>query len=126
MEDMATVLESKQKSVQRRQDPRMPAKRARQKLWRSLRKARLGGVDFQPWHPVGPYTLDFYSPELKLAVEVDEPRDLFAGDRDVRRQAQLLELGVRSVRLQAEEVGCDLEGCLQKVAEAIRTIRDLS
>jgi very-short-patch-repair endonuclease len=59
-------------------------------------------------------------------VEVDEPRDLFAGDRDARRQASLLELGVRCVRLQAEAVQADLEACLHQVAEAIRTIRDLS
>ncbi|HEY3452607.1 MAG TPA: DUF559 domain-containing protein [Myxococcales bacterium] len=119
-------LESKPKSTQPKPDPRMPAKRARKKLGQLLRNKRLGETDFQPWHPVGPYTLDFYSPELKLAVEVDEPPDLFAGDRDVQRQAHLLEFGVRSVRLQAEALGTDLEGCLQRVAEAIRTIRDLS
>lgn len=125
MEEATMELEKKQ-PVQRRTDPRMPTKRARQKLWQALRAKKLGGVEFTPWQPVGPYTLDFYAPQLKLAVEVDEPRDLFAGDRDALRQAHLLELGVRSVRLQAEAVGVDLEECLGKVAEAIRTIRDLS
>ncbi|MGC4114995.1 MAG: DUF559 domain-containing protein [Myxococcales bacterium] len=123
---MTTQLVKTPKAAQGRADPRMPAKRARQRLWRSLRASKLGGVEFTPYQPLGAYTVDFFAPELKLAVEVDEPRDLFTGDRDLQRQAQLQELGVRCVRLQAEDVGTDVDGCIQRIAEAIRTIRDLS
>jgi very-short-patch-repair endonuclease len=44
---------------------------AETKLWYALRRDQLNGLNFRRQHPVGPYTLDFYCPSLRLAVEVD-------------------------------------------------------
>ena len=41
------------------------------RLWRFLRAHRLHGYGFRRQHPVGPFILDFYCPEARLAVEVD-------------------------------------------------------
>ena len=100
--------------------------RAERALWRALRDRRLGGVEFLRRRPVGPYVVDFFAPDLRLVVELDEPRDLFAGDRDEQRAAHLASFGVRTVRLKVAEVEADLEEGLRRVAEAVRTIRDLS
>jgi very-short-patch-repair endonuclease len=40
-------------------------------LWECLRGGRLQGLRFRRQHPVGPYVLDFYHAQGKLAVEVD-------------------------------------------------------
>ncbi len=40
------------------------------RLWVRLRRRALAGLKFRQ-HPVGPYVLDFYCAEAKLAVEVD-------------------------------------------------------
>ena len=40
-------------------------------LWLYLKNRQLGGFKFRRQHPVGPYILDFYCAELRLAVEID-------------------------------------------------------
>jgi very-short-patch-repair endonuclease len=40
-------------------------------LWNGLRGGRLEGLRFRRQHPFGPYILDFYCEQAKLAVEVD-------------------------------------------------------
>ena len=37
-------------------------------LWDALRAKRLSGLKFRRQHPVGPFFLDFYCPEHRLAV----------------------------------------------------------
>ncbi len=64
-------------------------------LWLGLKNRQLGGFKFRRQHPVGPYILDFYCAEARLAVEIDgdihnEP-DQIAHDR--RRDAYFDELG---------------------------------
>ncbi len=75
-------------------------------LWRSLRGRRLSGLHFRRQHPVGPYILDFYCSDLKLAVEVDGAAHDHP-DRAVRdetRDRWLPERGVAMLRFPA----CDL------------------
>jgi very-short-patch-repair endonuclease len=40
-------------------------------LWRHLRNRNFAGYKFRRQHPLGCYILDFYSPEAKLAIELD-------------------------------------------------------
>jgi very-short-patch-repair endonuclease len=37
-------------------------------LWKLLRGSSVSGVRFRRQHPMGPFILDFYAPEAKLAV----------------------------------------------------------
>ena len=74
-------------------------------LWKVLRGSGTG-LHFRKQHPLGPYVVDFYCDEAKLAVEVDgyshgtddQP------ERDARRDAWLAEKGVRTLRISAREV----------------------
>jgi very-short-patch-repair endonuclease len=50
-----------------RKDPTWAEKR----LWRLLRSRRLAGYKFRREHPMGPYFLDFYCIEARVAVESD-------------------------------------------------------
>ena len=40
-------------------------------LWRELRNPKFANYKFRRQHPVDPYTLDFYCPALKIAIELD-------------------------------------------------------
>ena len=51
-------------------------------LWRALR-VRPGGLKFRRQHPAGPYVLDFFCVEARLAIEIDGESHSF-GDRPVR------------------------------------------
>src|SRR2546428_8377682 len=45
--------------------------RAEARLWSWLRDRRFFGHKFRRQHPAAGYILDFYCPELKLAIELD-------------------------------------------------------
>ncbi|HWW11220.1 MAG TPA: endonuclease domain-containing protein [Brevundimonas sp.] len=83
-------------------------------MWTRLRGRRLAGLRFRRQHPIGPYILDFYCDELRLAVEVDgqshAPPDRIAHDQ--RRTAWLSTQDIRVVRLAARRVLDDMEGAL--------------
>ena len=85
-------------------------------LWQKLRRDA-NGYRFRRQHPVGPYILDFYFPELKLAVEVDGyvhvGQAAFA--HDTRRDTWLETQGIEVLRLAARLVLQDMECALQTI-----------
>ncbi len=70
-------------------------------LWGHLRRRQLGGYRFRRQHPIGPYILDFYCPEARLAVEIDGPAHGHPDQirHDLRRDEWLTAKGVRTLRL---------------------------
>ena len=84
-------------------------------LWRELRR-RQWGMHFRKQHPIGPYVLDFYCSQHRLAVEVDGFVHGLPGQaaRDERRDVWLTEQGIRVLRFAAADVLNDreLEGVL--------------
>jgi very-short-patch-repair endonuclease len=87
-------------------------------LWRALR-GRQTGLRFRRQHPAGPYVLDFYCHEARLCVEVDGAQHGFTSKQDLARDAWLMRLGVRTMRIAAHDVFRNLEGVVQHiVAEA--------
>ena len=73
-------------------------------LWLRLKNRQLGGYRFRKQHPVGPYILDFYCPEARLAVEVDGYSHSVEGaaEHDARRDAWLRGQGVEVFRISAD------------------------
>ena len=92
-------------------------------LWVQLKGQRLEGLKFRKQHPVGPYILDFYCHDVRLALEVDgEGHSL--GDRperDAVRDAWLLTRGIRTLRLSATAVLDSMDDALRMIiTEAAR------
>lgn len=90
-------------------------------LWRQLRK-RPDGLKFRHQHPAGPYSLDFYCPEVDLAIEVDGEAHA-RGDqpeRDAERDAWLGMRGVRILRIPAAEVLRDLDAVMRHIVTIAR------
>ena len=90
-------------------------------LWRELRR-KPHDLKFRRQHPTGPYSLDFYCSDARLAIEVDGEAHS-RGDRPTRDQARdawLARAGVETMRIPAKEVLNDLEAVLRGiVAQAI-------
>ena len=89
-------------------------------LWDCLRGRRLNELRFRRQHPVGPYVLDFYHAEGRLAVEVggahhDLPVQM---QNDLRRDAWLAGEGIRVLRIAATDILDEkaLEGMLVAIA----------
>ena len=88
------------------------------RLWVRLRRRQLRGLKFRRQHPIGPYIVDFYCAEARLAVEVDgrchEHPERIAHDR--RRTVWLSEQNIRVVRLASESVRTHLDEVLDFIA----------
>ena len=90
-------------------------------VWNALRGRRLAGARFRRQHPIGPYILDFYCDQAKLAVEVDgqghEHPDQWAHDR--RRTEWLGQRGIMVLRIAARDVLGNLEGVLDMIRRRV-------
>jgi very-short-patch-repair endonuclease len=86
-------------------------------LWTKLCRGQLGGFKFRRQHPVGPYVLDFYCPEMRLCIELDGEQHGYDREivRDMRRTEHLNRNGVEVLRFWNDEVKENLNG----VADAI-------
>jgi adenine-specific DNA-methyltransferase len=58
-------------SLTRGRQLRRDATEAESRLWSALRDRRLAGFKFRRQHPIGPFVVDFFCPERRLAVELD-------------------------------------------------------
>lgn len=83
-------------------------------LWARLRGNQLG-LKFKRQHSIGPYILDFYCPDRKLAIELDGFQHLENKEYDEERNRYLLCLEIKTIRFWNNEVNVNMEGVLQKV-----------
>src|ERR1700742_1676663 len=72
--------------------------------WLRLKNRRLGGFKFRCQHPIGPYILDFYCAEARLAVEIDGESHWSPEQaaHDARRDAYFRKMGIETLRLSTE------------------------
>jgi very-short-patch-repair endonuclease len=88
-------------------------------LWRAVR-ADATGVRLRRQHPIGPYILDFFCTESRLAIEIDGASH--GGDDaqqyDDRRDAWLVGQGVRMLRISARHVLSDMDAVLRTIEAA--------
>lgn len=93
-------------------------------LWSKLKNGQMEGLRFRRQHPVGPYILDFYCPELKLCVELDGHSHGLDGAeaRDARRTDYLEARGITVVRFWNDDVKSDLLSVVDSVLRECRAI----
>ena len=94
---------------------------AERKLWNILRSRRMAGLKFFWQYGAGPYILDFYCPERRLAVEVDggQHADVYGQQHDDRRDRYLKELNIQVIRFWNNDVLQNIEGVGQKIKEEV-------
>lgn len=63
-------LKSGRETARELRRERMPAQ---ERFWQLVRNRRFDGDKFRRQHRLGPSFLDFYCPELRLAIEIDGP-----------------------------------------------------
>jgi len=82
-------------------------------LWQRLRDRRLADAKFQRQKPIGPYHLDFYCHEHKLAIELDGGQHMENKPYDEARDRFLNEQGIRVVRYWNNQVLGETEAVLE-------------
>ena len=77
-------------------------------LWRLLRVSRRE-LRFRKQHAIGPFVADFYCPAAKMVIEVDGATHDYTHDADRKRDAYMLALGLKVIRIAASDVLADPE-----------------
>ena len=87
-------------------------------LWKSLQQSQLCGKKFRRQHSVGPFILDFYCPECRLAVELDGQTHFNppVWERDASRTEYLNNLNIRVLRFENRDVFEHLEWVLREIS----------
>lgn len=93
-------------------------------LWYLLRGRQLGGFKFRRQSPFGPYILDFYCPQKRLAVELDGGghADDDQARHDVNRTAFLQNSGIQVLRFWNHQVFQETEAVLQKIWNTLQRL----
>jgi very-short-patch-repair endonuclease len=93
-------------------------------LWECLRDRRMNNQKFRRQHPIHHYILDFYCPELKLAVELDggQHNDETNKRRDAARTDYLHSQGIRVLRFWNDEALVQTDEVLEQIWFATQSI----
>jgi len=91
---------------------------AEQLLWAKLKNKQIKNHKFRRQHSIGKFIVDFYCPEIKLAVELDGDshfESTAAEKLDSQRQSSLESLGIKVIRFTNREVYENLTGILESL-----------
>ena len=115
------VYDPKNHSLELCRDFRKNPTKAEACLWKILRAKRLDGFKFRRQHPMKDYILDFYCPELKLAIEVDGQvhMDEEQIKYDQERTNILMEYGISVIRFWNSEVQNDITSVVNRIRKFI-------
>jgi very-short-patch-repair endonuclease len=91
-------------------------------LWSRLKSRQIGGFKFRRQYGVGPFVVDFYCPEKKLALEVDggghfEDESII---KDRKRQKAIEQFGIRFVRISNLDIRKNLQGVLISIEDNLK------
>jgi very-short-patch-repair endonuclease len=122
-----TTLYNRPDQKRRRQYLRSHATKAEVVLWSSLKSRGVLGEKFRRQHGVGVYILDFYCPNLRLAIELDgeSHHSMEAKKKDRERQERLENVGIRFLRFDNEEVLGNPDAVVARIGREIRRLRSL-
>lgn len=89
-------------------------------LWQCLRGQQIG-YKFRRQYSVGAYVIDFYCPQMKLAIELDGESHYVDGaeERDKQRQDFIESFGVRFLRFTNVDIYDNIEGVLEQIVQVL-------
>ncbi|MCC5940646.1 MAG: DUF559 domain-containing protein [Balneolaceae bacterium] len=84
------------------------------RLWNELKGKKMFGFKVRRQYGIDNYVIDFYCPELKLALEVDGDVHYFKNkmNTDTRKNNKLDEEGIKLIRLKNEDLAEDYESVI--------------
>lgn len=90
---------------------------AERKIWSLVRNRQVNGFKFYRQYSVGKYVLDFYCPEVRLAIELDGGQHAEAKlkARDAERSKDLKTRNIRVIRFWDNEVFENPEGVYEVI-----------
>ena len=90
-------------------------------LWSRIKNKQILGLKFRRQHSIGPYIVDFYCPDIRLAIEVDgghhnqEENIIY----DEERTAYLNSLNIKVIRYWNNEVAKEINNVIEDLINKI-------
>ncbi len=114
--DVALRAKQQARVLRRRETP------SEKELWNALRARHFRGLKFRRQQAVGPFVLDFYCAEERIAVEIDGSvhDDAQQIVNDKSRQRAIEAAGIRFVRLRDGLVINDTPAALRIIEAALQ------
>lgn len=93
-------------------------------LWRGLQRGQVEGIKFRRQHSIGQFVMDFYSPSLRLGIELDGEvhNDMIIHQRDEEKEAFLRDNGITLLRFPNELVYNHFDYIKERIIEAKNNI----
>ena len=95
-------------------------------VWNYLKNRSLNNLKFRRQYSINNYVVDFYCPELKLAIEIDGDSHFLDKKQmayDKNRQEYIENFGIRVLRFMNHDVLKNIEGVLEKIQEEAEKIK---
>lgn len=93
-------------------------------MWEELRRKKFLGLKFRRQHPLSGFILDFYSPSLKVGIEIDGKVHVnpTAQEYDSARSNIIKEYGIILIRIKASAVENNLAHIIEKLKAIIKKL----
>lgn len=91
-------------------------------LWNRLRGRQILGIKFLRQKPFGIYILDFYAPQIKLAIELDGSQhyEEANSNNDHQRNINLARNGITTLRYSNNDINFNLKSVLEDIYNNIQ------
>ncbi len=120
-----TQLYNQNSEKDKRRQLRQNITKAEKLIWDKLRDRQLENCKFRRQYSVDKFVIDFYSPELKLAIEIDGESHFINGttEYDKARQEFIESAGIKFLRFTNNDVYANLPIVLENIAQNIQNLR---
>ena len=105
----------------RRKELRHKETKEEKLLWEKLRRKSVG-YKFSRQYSVGPYILDFYCPQARLAIELDGAQHLENKEYDRERDGYLSGNDIEVLRFWNREINVNINEVLEKIKKVLSSI----
>lgn len=89
-------------------------------LWKCIQKKKVKGYTFLRQKPLLNYIVDFYCPELNLAIEIDGSVHEYTELEDQKRQKELEQYGVHFIRFLDNHIRKNPDGAVLIIEKWIK------
>jgi len=114
--------ETHERLIEQAREFRQNPTKAEAVLWDRLRGRQLGEYKFKRQRVFGPFILDFYCPECKLAIELDGEIHQRQQEYDAQRTERLQSFGVTVLRFNNQDVIDETDQVLEEILELCKEL----
>ncbi|BFM38534.1 endonuclease domain-containing protein [Synechocystis sp. LKSZ1] len=120
-----TIIFNQASEKEKRRQLRQNPTKAESIVWQYFKGKKIANCKFRRQYSIGPFVVDFYCPELKLAIEIDgESHDsLEAQAYDLNRQQYIEAFGISFLRFTNQQIYENAESVMMSIVDHVNYLR---